>query len=981
MQATAFVAHPYEIPTVGWPSDIESWTIDDLRSYYQRYYAPNNAVMFVVGAVTPDEVFRLADKYFASIAAQAPPAPVTTKEPAQLGERRIRIERESQTPWLAMAWHAFAAKDRQTRVMEVLMSILGDGDSSRLHQRLVEKERAAVDLGTAVDQGFDPGLVWVYAIVPPGGDAARTEKLIDEEIARLAQGRTELGGAHEGAQPGARLVLARSRDDRRQGGGTRAVRGVPRRLSPAVRRARSLRKHHRRRRAYARDVRAQGHEPHCRFARIATGGNRIARIRASSTGAEAMRAPRMLALIALLSACAPLALAQSAARGVTLPAFERLTLSNGAQVLLVDKRDTPLVSLAVAVRGGALADASGKEGTAALLAELLQKGAGNRDAATFAETVEGVGAQLTAAASREALVLGASFLSKDTDLMLGLVGDMLVRPRLDTAEFDKARELAVQSIAAAKDSDPSALLGDYGAAWLFGAHIYGRPDGGDPASLESIRLDDVKRYYTEQTGGDRLLIAVVGDIDKAALQRKLETALGSWRKATGVLPTVAAPAVVQGRRVLLIDKPGATQTYFWLGNVGASRTRPGAHSAIGRQHAAGRPIHVDAEHRAAHQEWLELWRRVVVHAVQATGPVQHRVVYADGKDGRGTGPRARDARATAQRRARFRNPGVRESLPARPVPDDAGDQRPDRSTVDGPVAVRPGPGGRRRLRSAHRRRRCCGRCRHDCRSLPAVSQPGARADRRRGADPQHCREIRTADGDEVRRPVVPPGAAGTMTSCTALLVGASGLVGGHCLRLLLASGHYERVLAVVRSRLPTELYHPRLTEIIVDFARLGDFRRRLVADDVFCTLGTTMRKAGSQQRFREVDFEYPLKVAQLLRTAGARHFSIVSAKGANMRSPFFYSRVKGEVEAGLANMGWPSLAIVRPSLIGGVRAESRPLERLAERVLHLAPRSLRTVPAEQIAEAMLACAIEQRPGTRIVESADIPALSRSAALC
>jgi len=286
-----------------------------------------------------------------------------------------------------------------------------------------------------------------------------------------------------------------------------------------------------------------------------------------------MKAARMLALVALVAAGAPSAMAQTA-RGVTLPPFERVTLSNGAQLLLVEKRDTPLVSLAMAVRGGALADAPGKEGTAALLAELLQKGAGSRDAATFAATVEGVGAQLNAGASREALVLGASFLSKDTDLMLGLLGDMLMRPRLDPAEFDKARELAVQSIAAAKDSDPSALIGDYGAAWLFGQHAYGRPDGGDPASLEGIRLDDVKRYYTEQIGGDRLLIAVVGDIDKTALQRKLETALGGWRKAAGVLPSVAAPAPIQGRRVLLVDKPGATQAYFWLGSVGASRTDP-----------------------------------------------------------------------------------------------------------------------------------------------------------------------------------------------------------------------------------------------------------------------------------------------------------------------------------------------------------------------------------------------------------------------
>jgi len=187
MQATAFLAHPYQIPTIGWPSDIEGWKVDDLRAYYEKYYAPNNAVMFVVGDVKPDDVFRLADKYLAGLEPQPAPEPVTTKEPPQLGERRIRIEREAQTPLLMMAWHAAAAPDRQTRVMEVLLSILGNGDSSRLYQRLVEREQAAVQVGTMLDQGFDPGLAWVYAIVPPGGDVAKTERLIDEEIARLTR--------------------------------------------------------------------------------------------------------------------------------------------------------------------------------------------------------------------------------------------------------------------------------------------------------------------------------------------------------------------------------------------------------------------------------------------------------------------------------------------------------------------------------------------------------------------------------------------------------------------------------------------------------------------------------------------------------------------------------------------------------------------------------------------------------------------------
>jgi len=187
MQATAYVAHPYQIPTIGWPSDIEGWKVMDLQDYYRQYYAPNNAVMFIVGDVEPEVAFKLADQYLASIPAQPAPPAVTTKEPPQLGERRLRIERDAQTPLIAMAWHTVAAADREARVMEMLLSILGRGDSSRLYQRLVEKEQAAVDVGTQFDAGFDPGLAWVYAIVPPGGDVTRTEQLIDEEIARLAQ--------------------------------------------------------------------------------------------------------------------------------------------------------------------------------------------------------------------------------------------------------------------------------------------------------------------------------------------------------------------------------------------------------------------------------------------------------------------------------------------------------------------------------------------------------------------------------------------------------------------------------------------------------------------------------------------------------------------------------------------------------------------------------------------------------------------------
>ena len=283
----------------------------------------------------------------------------------------------------------------------------------------------------------------------------------------------------------------------------------------------------------------------------------------------------ILAGAALLCACAVQAHAQaSAGGGVRLAPFEQHTLANGAVIVLMEKHDAPLVSMRAVLRGGSLGDPAGKEGSAALLAELLQKGAGARNAVAFAEAIESVGGELAASAQSESLALGASFLARDVDLMVELVADALLRPQLDSQEFAKARTLAIQSIAAAKDADPRELIDIYGDAWLFRGHPYGRPTEGSERSLESISLDDVKGYYAAQCGGDRLIITVVGDIRSAEMKRKLEAAFGGWRKAGVAAPVATAMPRVQGRRVLLVDKPGATQTYFWLGNVGADRTDP-----------------------------------------------------------------------------------------------------------------------------------------------------------------------------------------------------------------------------------------------------------------------------------------------------------------------------------------------------------------------------------------------------------------------
>ncbi|WP_271679239.1 M16 family metallopeptidase [Thermomonas mangrovi] len=266
--------------------------------------------------------------------------------------------------------------------------------------------------------------------------------------------------------------------------------------------------------------------------------------------------------------------AVAAEPNIRLPDYQAVTLDNGATLLLMPRHDVPLVAASVAVRGGALADPTGKEGTADLLGDMLSKGAGSRDALAFAQAVDGAGGSLSFGSSREAIVANAQFLAKDSGLMLSLLADALLRPALQPAEFDKLRKRAIDGLANAKDSDPRQLIGLYASGWLFRNHPYGRPTGGDETSLAAIGLDDLKAFRREQMGGDRLIIAIAGDFDPATVTRQVREAFGGWGKAAGALPQVTAKAREQGRRVLLVDKPGATQTYFAMANVGSRRGDP-----------------------------------------------------------------------------------------------------------------------------------------------------------------------------------------------------------------------------------------------------------------------------------------------------------------------------------------------------------------------------------------------------------------------
>ncbi|WP_066098420.1 NAD(P)H-binding protein [Xanthomonas massiliensis] len=206
-----------------------------------------------------------------------------------------------------------------------------------------------------------------------------------------------------------------------------------------------------------------------------------------------------------------------------------------------------------------------------------------------------------------------------------------------------------------------------------------------------------------------------------------------------------------------------------------------------------------------------------------------------------------------------------------------------------------------------------------------------------------------------------------------MLLGATGLVGSHVLRQLLDDPRCTQVVAPVRHALAQA--EAKLLAPVVDFEALPAEAAWWAVDAVVCALGTTRAKAGSRAAFRHVDHDYPLACAQIALRHGARIFALNSAKGADTQSRFFYSRVKGELERDLCLLGFPSLTLVRPGLIGGERHERRRAERAAAALLRalgpLLPRGLRIDPAAHVAAALVQAVLAPRDGVHVVDAAQL----------
>ncbi|HEX4535830.1 MAG TPA: pitrilysin family protein [Candidatus Acidoferrum sp.] len=261
------------------------------------------------------------------------------------------------------------------------------------------------------------------------------------------------------------------------------------------------------------------------------------------------------------------------AQSIHIPPHEKVVFKNGLTVLLLEKHGVPIVNFAALVKTGAAGDPAGEEGLASITAQLLRKGTQKRTAQQFAADSDFTGGSVEADASADFSSVSGEFLNKDLARGLDLFSDALLHPIFPQSEVDKLLAQSLDGVRAAKDEARS-VLGTYYNAYLFNGNGYGRTSDGDEISLTKIHRDAIVRFYETYYAPGNIILAVAGDFQAADMKKKLEEVFGGWpsKPVTPVKIPVLPP--VKSKKLLLVDKPDATQTYFAIGNVATAAGDP-----------------------------------------------------------------------------------------------------------------------------------------------------------------------------------------------------------------------------------------------------------------------------------------------------------------------------------------------------------------------------------------------------------------------
>lgn len=576
--AEVFKTHPYGWSPIGKISHLRASSTQDLRDFWNRYYVPGNATLVIAGDVKHDEAQRLVKKYFGWMPREAEPPRVTLREPPVLHARAVTIKEDNApAPVVAVGWRTVPGRHDDDVPLELLATIVGGGDSSRLYRNLVADRQLAVMSMAAALSLEQEGFWAAGAVLSPLGNTAKALEAIQKEMERV---RAEPVSEQELTKAKNRYLAGQVRqtlsvDSRATALGAAAVlEGDLARVNKKLELAR---------RATTADllrVAKQYLAPeHCLTFTVEGNllgsifGGKSAEIKKEENapitakpetdppppGRPGLRRP------ADYPAQPPVA---PAGDSHFAPPHSEHTLANGLKVLVVPKRGVPYVNIHLGLLAGAWTET--KPGTASLALGMLTRGTTAHSEKELAEELETYAINLSGAGGMDTSAVSAGCLTEHVERAVKLLAEVVRTPTFPAKEFDKLRAQRSTALAISA-AEPSYKADREFRRRLYGSHPYSRTETGDVEDLKALKVEDLSAWWSTFARPDQAVLIFAGDIDAKRALPLAEATFGSW-KATGPKPTVTLPDLPApaAKHIYLVDHPGV-QSQIRVGQLGLKR--------------------------------------------------------------------------------------------------------------------------------------------------------------------------------------------------------------------------------------------------------------------------------------------------------------------------------------------------------------------------------------------------------------------------
>ncbi|MBN1346739.1 MAG: insulinase family protein [Phycisphaerae bacterium] len=583
-----FTKHPYQWTPIGCIPHLRAATIEELQAFWDRYYTPSNATLVVVGDVTHEKVQALAERYFGWIPNIAKPVGVEIKEPPQAEPRSIKItEKKGPVPVVGLAYRAVPIDHPDALPLEMLMSILGEGESSRIYKDLVKERKLAQGAMAMTYSLEDDGLVGAGAALMPWGDKEKVIAAIREHFERAAaEGVTAKELAKARNQFLRREVTQNLtvENKARLLGSDQVIKGDAEKANHALEDIRAVTKEDLRRvaKTYLTKERETTVivQPELTAALRALFGGKGKKDDADE-GAAPSTAPTTNRVAKRGGPRAALERPQSFPQAPPVaPLIEEIpnpprdaeTLANGLKVVVVPNHEVPFVTLKLGILNGAWTEA--KPGTASMAAQMITQGTKSRTAAELAEELAFNAISLSADASMDTAGVNASCVADKFKLAMKLMAEVVLTPTFPDDEFEVLRKQTVMGLMV-RAKTPEYVADRELRHRLFGKHPYARTDTGELEDVRSLATEDLKTWWSRFVRPDACVLYIAGDVTSSQALALAKTYFGGWKadgpKPSPELPEIPAPAPTH---IYLVDRPGSVQSQIRIGHVGITRKDP-----------------------------------------------------------------------------------------------------------------------------------------------------------------------------------------------------------------------------------------------------------------------------------------------------------------------------------------------------------------------------------------------------------------------